>query len=87
MYGEGDAWRELYAAFRFQPSLDSSVVGLVPLRNESWSQEDFSDMQTTCLSYGINVIPEIDTPGHSLVITQWKPELMLAGNPDQVSRA
>lgn len=84
LYDGGDSWRDLYAAFRFRPPFHSSVAGLVPRRNESWSREDFRDMQSTCLMHGVNVVPEIDTPGHSLVITQWMPELMLAGNPDQV---
>lgn len=84
LYNGGDSWRDLYAAFRFRPSLLSNIVGLVPRRNESWSREDFRDMQSTCLMHGVNIVPEIDTPGHSLVITQWKSELMLAGNPDQV---
>lgn len=84
LYNGGDSWRDLYAAFRFRPSLLSNIVGLVPRRNESWSREDFRDMQSTCLMHGVNIVPEIDTPGHSLVITQWKSELMLVGNPDQV---
>jgi len=42
-------------------------------------------MQATCAAHGITIVPEIDTPGHSLAISQWKPELMLAGNPDQLN--
>ncbi|KAF8996100.1 glycoside hydrolase superfamily [Cyathus striatus] len=71
----GKDWRKLYSAFRFQPASGSPITGLVPLRNESWSQED----------HGIDIVPEIDTPGHSLVITKWKPELMINGAPDQLN--
>lgn len=54
----------------------------MPRVNESWSQSDFASFQETCANHGVTVIPEIDTPGHSLAITQWKPELMLSGQPD-----
>ncbi|KZT01175.1 glycoside hydrolase family 20 protein [Laetiporus sulphureus 93-53] len=80
LYGTG--WKELYAAFRFQPPPGSPIDGLVPRRNESWPQAEFLAFQETCTNHGVTVIPEIDTPGHSLVITQWKPELMLSGQPD-----
>ena len=82
LYSGGDAWKELYAAFRFRPPPGSPLSGLVPRVNESWSQSDFSSFQETCASHGVTVVPEIDTPGHSLAITQWKPELMLSGQPD-----
>ncbi|KZT63936.1 glycoside hydrolase family 20 protein [Daedalea quercina L-15889] len=82
LYSGGDAWKELYAAFRFQPPLDSSLARLVPRLNESWPENDFLSFQETCATHGVAVIPEIDTPGHSLAITQWKPELMLDGQPD-----
>ncbi|KAH9926408.1 glycoside hydrolase superfamily [Fomitopsis serialis] len=82
LYSGGDAWKELYAAFRFQPPPGSPVAELVPRLNESWPQSDFVSFQETCANHGVTVIPEIDTPGHSLAITQWKPELMLNGQPD-----
>ncbi|KAF9056734.1 glycoside hydrolase family 20 protein [Rhodocollybia butyracea] len=75
-------WRELYTGFRFQPPSDSPVFGVVPELNESWTQEQFTTLQTTCSDHGITIIPEIDTPAHSVVITKWKPELMIAGSPD-----
>lgn len=82
LYSGGDTWKELYAAFRFRPPPGSSLSGLVPRINESWSKSDFATFQETCANHGVTVIPEIDTPGHSLAITQWKPELMLSGQPD-----
>jgi hexosaminidase len=42
-------------------------------------------MQSTCATHGVTIVPEIDTPGHSLVITQWKPELMIQGEPDDLN--
>ncbi|KAI8981330.1 glycoside hydrolase [Trametes punicea] len=86
LYGDGnEGWKHLYAAFRFQPPPGSPVTGLVPRRNESWPKQDFEQMQQTCAKHGITVVPEIDTPGHSLVINQWKPELMENGAPDHLN--
>ncbi|KIJ67181.1 glycoside hydrolase family 20 protein, partial [Hydnomerulius pinastri MD-312] len=81
----GADWRSLYSGFRFQPPLGSPVYGLVPYRNESWSYADFTQMQARCAQHGVTVVPEIDTPGHSLVISQWMPQLMLNGTPDSLN--
>ncbi|KAK4626150.1 Beta-hexosaminidase [Fulvia fulva] len=64
----------LYAAFRLW-SNDSAVAGLNKRQNESYTREDFDHIQSSCASRGVTVIPEIEAPGHALVITQWKPEL------------
>lgn len=42
-------------------------------------------MQDTCARHGVTIVPEIDTPGHSLVISQWKPHLMETGQPDHLN--
>ena len=86
LYGDGnEGWKNLYAAFRFQPPTGSTLDGLVPRKNESWTKQGFLNMQRTCANHGVAVIPEIDTPGHSLVINQWKPELMENGAPDHLN--
>ena len=86
LYGDGnEGWKNLYAAFRFQPPTGSTLDGLVPRKNESWTKQDFLKMQRICANHGVAIIPEIDTPGHSLVINQWKPELMENGAPDHLN--
>ncbi|KAK7523291.1 glycoside hydrolase [Phyllosticta citriasiana] len=67
----------LYAAFRLD-SDDDAVAGLNRRKNESYTRSVFDDMQERCAQRGVTIIPEIETPGHSLVITQWKPELALS---------
>lgn len=81
----GPDWRSLYSGFRFKPPRDSPVAGLVPHRNESWSSTRFGDLQSHCARRGVTIVPEIDTPGHSLVISQWRPQLMLNGTPDSLN--
>lgn len=83
LHADDDEWMEGYAAFRLRPSEGSPIAGIVAgMENETWSYEDFSALQDTCTKHGITVIPEIDTPGHSLVFTKWKPELAIPGTPD-----
>ncbi|KAJ7096698.1 glycoside hydrolase [Mycena belliarum] len=81
----GPDWRELYSAFRFQPSEGSPIAGIILLPNETWSKENFTVLQSTCSAHGVAIIPEIDTPGHSLAITKWKPELMIPNTPDSLN--
>lgn len=68
---------ELYAAFRLL-SNDSAVAGLSTRTNESYTYATFQDMQSSCASRGVTIIPELEAPGHALVITQWKPDLALS---------
>ncbi|KAJ5930506.1 hypothetical protein N7466_005999 [Penicillium verhagenii] len=66
----------LYAAFRLW-SDDDAVAGLNKRANESYTREQFDNIQTQCAQRGVTIIPEIEAPGHALVIVQWKPELGL----------
>ncbi|KAJ7136016.1 glycoside hydrolase [Mycena epipterygia] len=81
----GPDWRDLYSAFRFQPSAGSPIENIILLQNETWSKDDFASLQATCSAHGVNIVPEVDTPGHSLAISKWKPELMLPNTPDQLN--
>lgn len=66
-----------YSAFR-PNSPDAAVEGLNHRANESYYQSDFENIQQSCTSRGVTIIPEIEAPGHALVINQWKPELALS---------
>ncbi|KAI7488680.1 hypothetical protein KC351_g1847 [Hortaea werneckii] len=72
---------DLYARFRLL-SNDSAVEGLNIHANESYTREGFDEMQHSCAARGVTIIPEIEAPGHALVISQWKPELGLEGQLD-----
>lgn len=67
---------DLYARFRLW-SDDPALAGLNKHRNESYTREDFDEVQYACAARGVTVIPEIEAPGHALVFVQWKPELGL----------
>lgn len=72
---------DLYARFRLW-SEDPAVEGLNKHPNESYTREDFDRIQYACAARGVTIIPEIEAPGHALVISQWKPELGLDGALD-----
>lgn len=82
--------REIYASFRLN-SDDPALEGLSNRPNESYYRNDFEEIQQKCASRGVTIIPEIEAPGHAMVITDWKPSLALddfsmlnISNPDTI---
>ncbi|KAH9857963.1 glycoside hydrolase [Lenzites betulinus] len=73
-----------YARFRLRPE-DAALAGLTPHLNETYSREEFDAFQATCAARGVTVVPELESPGHALVITQWKPELALSTDPTLIN--
>jgi hexosaminidase len=73
--------QELCSAFRLNTG-GARLDGLNKRLNESYTQSDFESIQQKCASRGVTIIPEIEAPGHALVITQWKPELALDPSGD-----
>lgn len=69
--------KHLYAGFRLN-SDDPLLAGLSNRPNESYYRADFEEIQQKCASRGVTIIPEIESPGHAMVITQWKPEIALS---------
>ncbi|KAF2016899.1 glycoside hydrolase family 20 protein [Aaosphaeria arxii CBS 175.79] len=67
----------LYARFRLWSDA-KELEGLNQYKNESYTEDQFHDIQTSCAARGVTIIPEIEAPGHALVFVQWKPELGLA---------
>ncbi|KAL1956394.1 hypothetical protein VTO42DRAFT_7377 [Malbranchea cinnamomea] len=74
--GRNETWYEVYSHFSLIPE-NPELDPLVDRRNESLSRAQFEDLQQHCVSRGITIVPEIEAPGHALVIAKWKPELAL----------
>ncbi len=64
-------WNQTYAAFR----LESERFPGLTAKDGSYTKKEFTDLQRLGMEYGVNVIPEIDVPAHSLAFTHYKPEL------------
>ena len=64
-------WKKTYAAFR----LESDCFPGLTAKDGSYTKEEFRDLQKMAARYGINIIPEIDVPAHSLAFTHYNPNL------------
>ncbi len=71
-----DPLAEAYSAFR----LESDVVGTngqpLTATDLHYTKKEFSDFIAFARSYGINIIPEFDTPAHALAFTKVRPDLI-----------
>lgn len=57
------------SAFR----LESTVAGLTS--TDHYTKDEFRDLQQLGIDYGVNIIPEIDTPAHSGAFVKIRPDL------------
>jgi hexosaminidase len=64
-------WLKTYAAFR----LESETYPGLAAKDGHYTKAEFRDLQLMGMQYGVNVIPEIDIPAHSLAFTQYNPAL------------
>lgn len=67
----GDDWSKTQAAFR----LESTTYPGLTAKDGSYSKAEFVALQQLADSCGVEIIPEIDVPAHSLAFTQYKPEI------------
>lgn len=74
--GPNVTWNEVYSQFSLRPN-NPDLLPLVQRENETLSRADFDDFQSHCAARGVTVIPEIESPGHCLSITKWRPDLAL----------
>ncbi|WCF07003.1 discoidin domain-containing protein [Paenibacillus thiaminolyticus] len=59
------------AAYR----LESTTYPGLASPNGHYTKQEFKELQLLGMDYGVNVIPEIDTPGHSRAFTSYNPAL------------
>lgn len=74
-----DNFKDTYARFRLW-SESSSVQGLNKHHNESYTRDDFEQIQQRCARRGVTILPEIEAPGHALPFVQWKPQIGYDGD-------
>jgi len=55
--------------------LESTAYPGLTSKSGFYTKEEFRNLQKLGMDYGINVIPEIDTPGHSRAFTNFDPSL------------
>ena len=64
-------WNKTYAAFR----LESKRFPGLTAKDGSYTKKEFTELQRMGMEYGVNIIPEIDIPAHSLAFAHYKPEI------------
>ena len=64
-------WNKTYAAFR----LESERFPGLTSKDGSYTKKEFIELQKMGKAYGVNIIPEIDIPAHSLAFAHYKPEI------------
>ena len=67
----GNDWSKTQAAFR----LECDTYPGLTAKDGSYSKAEFIALQALADSCGVEIIPEIDVPAHTLAFTQYKPEI------------
>lgn len=66
----GNDWDKTYAAFR----LESELFPELTAKDGSYGKDEFRQFQKDAAKMGVNIIPEIDIPAHSLAFTHYRKE-------------
>jgi hexosaminidase len=64
-------WDDVPSAFR----LESTTYPKLTAKDGSYTKKEFIELQEMASAYGVDIIPEIDVPAHSLAITRLLPEI------------
>ena len=66
----GGDWDETYAAFR----MESELFPELSAKDGCYGKDEFRQFQKDAAKMGVNIIPEIDVPAHSLAFTHYRKE-------------
>lgn len=69
-YFEHD-WNKTYSAFR----LESTTYPGLAAFDGYYTKKEFIDLQKQAMALGVEIIPEIDVPAHSLAFARYMPEI------------
>jgi hexosaminidase len=67
----GDNWDSTYSAFRLE---NDTYPGLTA-KDGSYTKKEFIDLQQLADEYGVQIVPEIDVPAHSLAFSKAIPAI------------
>lgn len=84
--GTKEGARQLYAGFRLESDVKNEAGQSITSQDLYYSKEEFAQFIEDAAVMGIEVVPEIDTPAHSLALTKVFPKLGLSGNPESVDQ-
>ncbi len=74
------------SAFRLESDVANAAGERLTSEEYAYTKEEFARFIDTAEIYGVTVVPEIDTPAHSLSITQLFPEYALTTRTESVDQ-
>ena len=74
------------SAFRLESDVENGDGQRLTSSEYAYTKEEFAQFIDTAKAYGVTVVPEIDTPAHSLSITKLFPEYALTTRPESVDQ-
>lgn len=84
--GTKEGTRQLYAGFRLESDVKNEAGQSITSQDLYYSKEEFAQFIEDAAVMGVEVVPEIDTPAHSLALTKVFPKLGLSGDPESVDQ-
>lgn len=75
-----------YSAFRLESDITNGDGERLTSEDYSYTKEEFAGLIAAAKTYGVTVVPEIDTPAHSLSITKLFPEYALTSHVEAVDQ-
>ena len=84
--GTVEGARNLYAGFRLESELKNKEGVGITSRDLFYTKEEFTQLIETAAVYGVEIVPEIDTPAHSLSFTKVFPELGFSKDPESIDQ-
>lgn len=80
--GTLDGAKSLYAGFRLESDIKNSAGEGITSTDSFYTKEEFTKLIKDAEAYGVEIVPEIDTPAHSLRLIQVFPELGMTSDPE-----
>ncbi len=70
------------SAFRLESGIANDSGARLTAEDYAYTKEEFARLIEAAKDYGVTVVPEIDTPAHSLSVTKLYPDYALGDRPD-----
>lgn len=80
--GTVEGARDLYAAYRLESDIKNEAGVGITSADFHYTEEEFGKLIEDAAVYGVTIVPEIDTPAHSLALTKVFPELGINKDPE-----
>ena len=74
------------SAFRLESDIANEDGQRLTSQEYAYTKEEFAQFIETAKTYGVTVVPEIDTPAHALCVTKLYPSYVLNRRPDSVDQ-